>query len=315
MSPFPACGAGSAQRRALPTRPRIHADSCLTLRIWAEPPICPNAPDLRSSNDARCVGDHPLGLPVGDLLVAHRHQGVAHPNGLAHAACVPTASALLGRLLAEGVLRVSVLTVGTRDWTETVGAELIGRRPFVAQRRKNPAFGPPSKVEHVQFDLRQWDGPISGDWYEHFGKGKQQVHSLDATAPLRSCNEVETAVDLREARDHASVPVQPLAVIPEPGGRGCAACRERHRSGSSRSTLGSDSGSVPGRVECPMSSPGTTLSRFDQPSLLSARVRKRGSTRLKRIGCGLLAEQACDSLRSLFRFAPSRTSSAPMTRS
>jgi hypothetical protein len=40
-------------------------------------------------------------------------------------------------------------------------------------------------------------------WYEHFGKGKQQVHSLDATAPLRSCNEVEAAKRLRKTRDHA----------------------------------------------------------------------------------------------------------------
>lgn len=58
-------------------------------------------------------------------------------------------------------------------------------------------------MEHVQFDFRQWDGPVSDDWYEHFGKRRGQVHSLDGTEPLRSCNEVEVAKRLRRARNHA----------------------------------------------------------------------------------------------------------------
>ncbi|MBK5115812.1 MAG: VRR-NUC domain-containing protein [Thermoleophilia bacterium] len=54
----------------------------------------------------------------------------------------------------------------------------------------------------MQFEFRQWDGPI-GPWAEHFGKGRGQVHSLDGTEPLRSCNEVEVAKRLRAVRDHA----------------------------------------------------------------------------------------------------------------
>jgi hypothetical protein len=96
----------------------------------------------------------------------------------------------------------TVLAMPLRDWIQTVEARSMGRRSFAARRRKNPVYGPPSEVEHVQFDFRQWDGPL-GPWAEHFGKGRGQVHSLDGAEPLRSCNEVEVAKRLRKVRDHA----------------------------------------------------------------------------------------------------------------
>lgn len=68
--------------------------------------------------------------------------------------------------------------------------------------RKHPAYGPPSAIEHLEFAFRRWNGPI-GDWGEHFGKGRGQVHSLDGVEPLRSCNEVEVAKRLRKVREHA----------------------------------------------------------------------------------------------------------------
>lgn len=79
---------------------------------------------------------------------------------------------------------------------------MVGEQLFAAKRRKTPALGPPAVVAHIEFDFRQWDGPI-GDWDEHFGKGRGQVYSLDGTVPLRSCNEVEVAKRLRTIRDHA----------------------------------------------------------------------------------------------------------------
>src|SRR3954454_10323004 len=92
------------------------------------------------------------------------------------------------------------------DWIGPTGARLLGRRPFECRSRKYPAFGAPTRVEHIQFDFRQWDGPITlgrGGHFEHMGKKRGQVHSLDRTQPCRSCNEVEVAKRLRTVRDNA----------------------------------------------------------------------------------------------------------------
>ena len=62
--------------------------------------------------------------------------------------------------------------------------------------------GPPSDVQHVEFALERWRGPV-GDWSEHFGKGRGQTHSLNGSEPLRSCKEVEAAKRLRTVREHA----------------------------------------------------------------------------------------------------------------
>jgi hypothetical protein len=98
--------------------------------------------------------------------------------------------------------RGNVLAVHDMDWIETIGARPIGERPLAAKRRKSPEYGPRSTVAHIEFDFRRWDGRI-GEWSEHFGKGRGQVHSLDGGEPLRSCQEVEVARRLRAARDHA----------------------------------------------------------------------------------------------------------------
>lgn len=77
------------------------------------------------------------------------------------------------------------------DWINILpGARAAA--PFAARKRSVPRSEPAPMVPHVSVSYRQWDGPI-GPWAEHFGKGKQQVHSLDASEPLRSCNEVEIA--------------------------------------------------------------------------------------------------------------------------
>ena len=89
------------------------------------------------------------------------------------------------------VRRVACIAVQDKDWIESVGARPIGERPFGG-----------STVAGIEFPLRQWDGAIGG-WSEHFGKAGKQVHSLDGEEPLRSCQEVEVAKRLREARDHA----------------------------------------------------------------------------------------------------------------
>jgi hypothetical protein len=57
-------------------------------------------------------------------------------------------------------------------------------------------------IENIEFPYRRWDGPV-GEWSEHFGKGRGQVHSLDGAAPLRSCTEVEVAKRLRGVRRQA----------------------------------------------------------------------------------------------------------------
>jgi hypothetical protein len=89
------------------------------------------------------------------------------------------------------------------DWVHELGASYLGRRPFVARRPPDmPALGPVSEIDHIQWDFRQWDGPI-GDWQEHFGKGRGQVYPLDGGAPEPSCNEVEVAKQLRRVRQHA----------------------------------------------------------------------------------------------------------------
>jgi VRR-NUC domain len=89
------------------------------------------------------------------------------------------------------------------QWVEILGAHAIGERVFAARRpRKTPENGPASRVQHIEFPYRRWDGPI-GEWSEHFGKGRGQVYALDETEPLRSCNEVEVAKRLRLIRDHA----------------------------------------------------------------------------------------------------------------
>jgi hypothetical protein len=88
------------------------------------------------------------------------------------------------------------------DWMTRIGARPLGKRPVVAPRRTTRAPGTPTKVEHIELDLVQWDGPI-GDWKEHYGKGEGQVRSLHGTEPLRSCNEVEVAKQLMDVRDHA----------------------------------------------------------------------------------------------------------------
>jgi VRR-NUC domain len=96
----------------------------------------------------------------------------------------------------------TVLAVQDMDWIEIVGARPIGERRLSATARKQPKYGPASAVAHIEFALRRWDGPV-GDWSEHFGKRRGQVHSLDGTAPLRSCQEVEVAKRLRKVRDRA----------------------------------------------------------------------------------------------------------------
>jgi|SRR3954453_8249649 hypothetical protein len=92
--------------------------------------------------------------------------------------------------------------MGDLSWTELIGARLLGDRPLSAKRRSTQQLGPPASVQHLQFAFRRWEGPI-GDWKDHFGKGKGQVHSLDGTEPLRSCNEVEVAKRLGTLRNHA----------------------------------------------------------------------------------------------------------------
>lgn len=81
-------------------------------------------------------------------------------------------------------------------------ARSLGRHEYAARERKTPRLATAQAVEHLQLPFRQWDGPI-GPWEEHFGKGRGQVHSLDGSEPLRSCNEVEVAKSLRRVRDHA----------------------------------------------------------------------------------------------------------------
>lgn len=90
----------------------------------------------------------------------------------------------------------------TADWIKAIGARSLGKRPFVARRRRLPALAPAHQVEHVEFPFKRWDGAV-GEWREHFGKGRGQVHSLDGKAPLRSCNEIEVAKALRSVRDCA----------------------------------------------------------------------------------------------------------------
>jgi VRR-NUC domain len=90
----------------------------------------------------------------------------------------------------------------TADWIEAIGARSLGKRPFVARRRRLPALASAHQVEHIEFPLKRWDGPV-GEWREHFGKGRGQVHSLDGKPPLRSCNEIEVAKALRSVRDYA----------------------------------------------------------------------------------------------------------------
>ncbi len=90
----------------------------------------------------------------------------------------------------------------TADWIKAIGARSLGKRPFVARRRRLPALAPAHHVEHVEFPFKRWDGAV-GEWREHFGKGRKQVHSLDGKPPLRSCNEIEVAKALRSVRDYA----------------------------------------------------------------------------------------------------------------
>jgi hypothetical protein len=89
-----------------------------------------------------------------------------------------------------------------QDWIQAIGARSLGKRPFVATRRRVPALAVVNEVEHIQFALEPWDGPV-GAWREQFGKGRGQVHSLDGTPPLRSCNEIEVVKALRSVRDSA----------------------------------------------------------------------------------------------------------------
>lgn len=84
-------------------------------------------------------------------------------------------------------------------WATERGAELLGRIPFEAVKRKHRRHAAPHKIERFQLPFRQWDGPIGAD----FGKGRGQVYSLDGRKPNRSCNEVEVAKILRRIRDHA----------------------------------------------------------------------------------------------------------------
>jgi VRR-NUC domain-containing protein len=89
-----------------------------------------------------------------------------------------------------------------QNWIEAIGARSLGKRPFEARGRKTEPLGPPTSVEHIGFDYRQWDGPKL-EWAKDFGKGKGQVYSLDGTRPRRSCNEVEVAKRMRRIRDNA----------------------------------------------------------------------------------------------------------------
>lgn len=70
--------------------------------------------------------------------------------------------------------------------------------PFSAKKRSSARILASPIVLHVKVPYRQWDGPI-GPWSEHFGKGKQQVHSIDGSEPKRSCNEVEIVKLFRRA--------------------------------------------------------------------------------------------------------------------
>ena len=96
---------------------------------------------------------------------------------------------------------VTVAGAVAQSWIEIVGATSLGLRPLAARERDHPRCGLAREVEHLQFELRRWDGRI-GPWGEHFGKGRGQVKSLDDTEPLRSRNEVEVAKRLRTVRDH-----------------------------------------------------------------------------------------------------------------
>jgi|SRR5690606_7198304 len=87
------------------------------------------------------------------------------------------------------------------DWSVVLPGSRF-HAPFAAGKRKASPLGPAPRVLHVAIPYRQWSGPI-GPWSEHFGKGKQQVHSLHDSLPLRSCNEVEVVKLLRSAGRHA----------------------------------------------------------------------------------------------------------------
>jgi hypothetical protein len=97
-------------------------------------------------------------------------------------------------------------------WATDHGAELLGRIPFEAARRKHRRHTQPRKIERFQLPFRRWDGPTGAD----FGKGRGQVYSLDGRKPNRSCNEVEVAKILRRIRDHAFwFSAYPTANMPE----------------------------------------------------------------------------------------------------
>ncbi len=85
----------------------------------------------------------------------------------------------------------------TTDWLEALPGTK-SKAPFAAVQRGRSSMGSPPVVVHVEIPYRQWEGPI-GPWAEHFGKGRQQVYTLDGGEPVRSCNEVEVAKLLRAA--------------------------------------------------------------------------------------------------------------------
>ena len=92
--------------------------------------------------------------------------------------------------------------LGAAKWVEAIGANSLGKRPFAARTRRLPALNVASDVEHIQFPLKRWDGPV-GEWSEHFGKAGRQVYPLDGEPPVPSCNEIEVAKALRAVRDYA----------------------------------------------------------------------------------------------------------------
>ena len=88
-------------------------------------------------------------------------------------------------------------------WATEYGAELLGRNPFAAVKRKHRRHAAPHKVEHFKLPFRQWGGRIKRSMKEDLRKGRGQVYPLDGRKPIRSCNEIEVAKILRHFRDHA----------------------------------------------------------------------------------------------------------------
>jgi VRR-NUC domain len=135
----------------------------------------------------------------------HPWRAVDRPHGLSSARLMTDRARSTRRPVPPAVARQADTVrapLDTADWIKAIGARSLGKRPFVARRRRLPALALAHQVEHFEFPFKRWDGAV-GEWREHFGKGRGQVHSLDGKPPLRSCNEIEVAKALRSVRDCA----------------------------------------------------------------------------------------------------------------